>query len=331
MKSYKHFLLLSIFIVLIISACGKGSNNEPEQDLGCAVSKTYKRGPLTVELCLDKEILTIAETLNLSIEAVIEEGYELKLPSYGEGADFGGFGLLDYKTPPERLGENGRIIYTRSYVLEPFLSGEYYIPALKFRFNGDGEGETHELVTEEFKITVNSILPEDYDELELKDIAGPVLPPGPRKGVLIGFAVAALAVLAGLWFGIRYLRGRESVSGEIVVPPHERAYAELQALLAQDLVERGLIKEFYTGVSAVLRQYIEDRYGLNAPERTTEEFLMELGEDDILMEEQKQLLKEFLTHCDLVKFAEFKPVSADVRRTFETCRDFVLAEVKDAV
>ena len=323
--------MFSALAILILSACGSELHGGPERTIDCVIDKTYERGPLIVELCLDKESLSIAETLTLSIEAVIDQGYELKLPSYGERADFGGFGLLDYKTPPERLGEDGKIIYKRSYILEPFLSGEYYIPALKFLFNRKGDAEVHELVTEELEITVDSILPEDYKELELSDIAGPVLPPGPKTGAIIGLAAAVLAVLSALWFTFRYLRGRGKTAKEIIVPPHERAYAELQELLARDLIGKGMIKEFYTGVSAVLRHYIEDRYGLCAPERTTEEFLLELGGDDILMEEQKQLLKEFLTHCDLVKFAEFNPATGDIQYTFETCRDFVLAEVKDAV
>ena len=56
----------------------------------------------------------------------------------------------------------------------------------------------------------------------------------------------------------------------------------------------------------MLRHYIEDRFGLRAPEQTTEEFLAELRQKHVFGERQKDLLRAFLEHCDLVKFAELQ-------------------------
>ena len=82
-------------------------------------------------------------------------------------------------------------------------------------------------------------------------------------------------------------------------------------------------REFTAEVSDILRYYIEDRFGLRAPERTTEEFLVEAGAGLPVGAEQKDILKAFLVHCDLVKFAALEPSSEDVKRTFDTCRDFI--------
>ena len=40
-------------------------------------------------------------------------------------------------------------------------------------------------------------------------------------------------------------------------------------------------------------------------------------------EQQKRMLKDFLVHCDLVKFAAFEPSEDDVKKTFDACRDFI--------
>ena len=106
-------------------------------------------------------------------------------------------------------------------------------------------------------------------------------------------------------------------------PAHEVAYARLQALIAEDLVGAGRIKEFYQRINAILRHYIEDRFHLRAPERTTEEFLAELRETNHLNEQHKASLGQFLEHCDLVKFAKHQPGEAEIQRTFDLVKQFI--------
>src|SRR5262245_43947197 len=94
-----------------------------------------------------------------------------------------------------------------------------------------------------------------------------------------------------------------------VVPPHVRAKRRLQAALAH-LDDPRL---FCFEVSETLRVYLEERFQLRAPERTTEEFLTELQTSSALHREQKQSLAEFLQSCDLVKFARFEPTESALR------------------
>ena len=66
-------------------------------------------------------------------------------------------------------------------------------------------------------------------------------------------------------------------------------------------------------VSDTARFYLEERFQFRAPERTTEEFLRELGGTDILTDEQKESLGGFLESCDLVKFAKYEPREPELR------------------
>ena len=66
-------------------------------------------------------------------------------------------------------------------------------------------------------------------------------------------------------------------------------------------------KPFVIAVSDATRTYLEERFTFRAPERTTEEFLRELGGTDLLQPEQKESLGNFLASCDLVKFAKYEP------------------------
>ena len=74
---------------------------------------------------------------------------------------------------------------------------------------------------------------------------------------------------------------------------------------ALDLLDQP--KPFCTLVSDAVRLYLEERFSLRAPERTTEEFLTELQTTQHLTRPQKDSLADFLSRCDLVKFAKFEP------------------------
>ena len=104
---------------------------------------------------------------------------------------------------------------------------------------------------------------------------------------------------------------------------HEIAYERLRKLVEQDLFEAGLIKQFHEEISDILRHYIEHRFELRAPERTTEEFLSELQVSNVLGESDKGDLGEFLVHCDLVKFAKHSPSSEQIQETFNLVKSFI--------
>jgi hypothetical protein len=100
----------------------------------------------------------------------------------------------------------------------------------------------------------------------------------------------------------------------IEIPAHERARRKLEAAL--DLFDQP--KPFCIAVSDAVRLYLEERFGLRAPERTTDEFLVDLGKSDALTERQKESLKEFLSACDMVKFAKYEPQRAELEVLYKS-------------
>jgi hypothetical protein len=94
------------------------------------------------------------------------------------------------------------------------------------------------------------------------------------------------------------------------VPPHVRA----KQRLAEALPFLSDPNRFCTLVADAARLYLEERFRLRAPERTTEEFLAELRTSPHLTLDQKQSLGAFLESCDLVKFARFEPTETALRQ-----------------
>ena len=128
------------------------------------------------------------------------------------------------------------------------------------------------------------------------------LPPLTWK--LAGKLLAGLAGIIGLagllWLAIRYLARKVK---EHRMSPIERAWVELDRLLAKGLPGRGRYKDFYVELTMVVRRYIQRKYGIKAPHLTTEEFLEEIKNGGKVKSEG---LRNFLESADMVKFAGVK-------------------------
>lgn len=129
------------------------------------------------------------------------------------------------------------------------------------------------------------------------------------------WTLAALAVAGVLYVLWRWWR-KKVASRAVVppIPPHIRARQRLQEALR--LIADARL--FCIAVSDALRIYLEERFQLRAPERTTEEFLQDLQRTAHLDETQKRSLADFLERCDLVKFARLEPAEATLRELHES-------------
>ncbi len=314
-----------VMLALFVVGCEVGETSAAETP-ALAVDRPFERGPLTVYVRLDKDTITIAEHARLVVETVLQEGYTLDEPQLGQ--QLGGWSIGDYTSVPAALDDRGRHVTTREYELHPFLSGSYEIPPLTFRVRahaGRGDGESPDsftLTTERIPVEVTSLLDDQRRELTVGPIKSVVgLPSSARTWLWMaaGGAVLALGALGALYVRRRRQRPAEALRSTA----HELASAKLARLAERKLVERGEAKAFYREVSRILRQYIEDRFALHAPERTTEEFLREARRSAAFTTAQADTLGDFLAHCDQVKFAELTPTPAEAQRTFDTARTFV--------
>jgi hypothetical protein len=122
--------------------------------------------------------------------------------------------------------------------------------------------------------------------------------------------LSLLALALAAYFLWRHWQKKASMIPQAPpVPPHVRARRKLEQALA--LISEP--KPFSTQVSDTLRIYLEERFNFHAPDRTTEEFLYELQGTRLLTPDQKQSLADFLSNCDLVKFAKYEPTEVELR------------------
>lgn len=221
-----------------------------------------------------------------------------------------------------------------------FDSGEFDFPAMTVSLLGEATEATDAptVTIPSFKVYVASVLPpaDAEDQPEPVGTRGAVdIPPEVLEDAeesstwwmwLVGLVLLVGGFLAWRFFG----RNDEEQAQRAPPPPppHERALQALQALLSKHLPEKGDVEPYFVELSEILRRYVEDRFGLRAPEQTTEEFLADLQRTAAgrraIDSAQQTVLRAFLERADLVKFARDQPGVDVCSEAADAAREFVV-------
>ncbi len=90
------------------------------------------------------------------------------------------------------------------------------------------------------------------------------------------------------------------------VLPHIKALNDLALLRSKQLWQQGEIKEYQSVLTFIIRRYLEERFNIEALEKTTNEIRHELATSVISTDQMNRLI-QVLTVADLVKFAKATP------------------------
>lgn len=161
------------------------------------------------------------------------------------------------------------------------------------------------------------------------DIAPPYRAPLTLGEILPWILLALLAALI-VWAIIKLVRKFKKTKKEVIVPvnvepAHIIAYRELEKLQGEMLWQKGEAKKYYTRLTEIIRQYLENRFQVYSLELTTSETLEALVKTGFKKNESYNKLKSVLTGADLVKFAKYKPEPIENKTSFSNSWDFVSA------
>ncbi len=213
---------------------------------------------------------------------------------------------------------------SQSYSITSFDSGYWAIPPLKFMVNGDTNG----LFTEPLLLQVTSVAVDTT--LAIKDIKPPFtvdygfLDWIKDNMYVVYIVLITIAVVLLIVFLVKKFNKPKPV---VVVeapkiPAHIIALEKLEEVKSKNLWQEGKLKLYYSSVTDVIREYVENRFKIQALEQTTEEILY--GFRNVAIdEESKSKLKQLLLLADLVKFAKENPLPHENEISLTNAFDFV--------
>lgn len=271
-----------------------------------AVGSAHAQG-ITLKAWTDSTSYEIGRWITLRIDGEMPAQIDSLIPVVFD--TLGPFEVLARKASPAELdGEVRRQVW--KFRLTTFDAGDVQIPAVPFAYRTTADTLWHIVRTQPVALAITTVAVDTA--ADFKDIKAPVDAPWTWQDVLpylmFLWAVAVIAAVAFLIVHYRKKRAEAPAPAAVrpAIPAHEAAIAALHALEDRRLWQKGKVKEYYSEVTEIIRQYFERRFRLKALEMTTDEVLAavkRIREADPAVSDTSKLL---LT-ADLVKFAKYAP------------------------
>jgi hypothetical protein len=197
---------------------------------------------------------------------------------------------------------------TKTYGLTQFDSGIYTIPKQKIRI-----GENI-FFTDSLQVQVNPVVV-DTSKQKLFDIK-PLIEVDKKPSKIwrtLGFILLALLGIGGVLYWFIWRKKPMSEAEKIAaLKPYERAKLALEKLDEERYFENEEIKTYYSDLTLILRQYLDEKVYEQSLESTTDELIfrlktLEAANQIRLSKETIQNIETILKRADLVKFAKSKP------------------------
>ena len=168
-------------------------------------------------------------------------------------------------------------------------------------------------------------MPVDTATFVIHDIKDQINYPVTAAEVLpwVGGGLAAAALIALLvWLLVRASR-RKAEAAKPKEPAYIVALRELDKYRSDKYWAPERQKTFYSGITDALKAYIDDRFGVDAPEMTTAELFAALKGDKDITPQMYLELKELFERADFVKFAKFIASDEDNAKALPLAVSFV--------
>ncbi|MDX2173917.1 MAG: hypothetical protein SFY56_12415 [Bacteroidota bacterium] len=321
MKKLKHILFL-----LILSTSLTKSQNQPTEQVS-----------VRVDAVLDSSKIRIGEQVKLDIYFnynANQKDLKVQWPSIGDTltgkVEVVSVSAIDTMIPDKNNPSN--ILQHQQLIISAYDSGYFAIPGFKFILNND---TNNVLFTQTLLLEVHTV-PTDTSAAKLKDIKPIFDEPFNWKWfknyIYIGIA-AILLIVAVILITVYFTKKSNSkiiTPEKPKIPPHITALASLEKIKEAQEWKVGNTKEYYSSISETIRQYIEERFNVNALESTTDEIMMAFR-TQVVDPVSKEKLQQLLQLSDLVKFAKMTPIEVEHAFTLQNAFDFVNGTKREEV
>ena len=222
---------------------------------------------------------------------------------------------------------DSNIIVQQQLTLMTFDTGYVQVPPVGLTYAQSPEDQLRMMAfTNPVQLYVTTIAVDTTQAFH--PIAPPIEQPVSMKEVFPWILGLLVLVLLGIvvWYFVKHRKPKLDENGEPVkgpvIPPYTKAIGDLESLKQQKLWQIGKVKEYYSSLTDIAREYIEGQFKVNAVEMTTDDILSEVR--DLNFDNQLYgKLKETMELADLVKFAKYNTSPLENDNAMSDMTDFV--------
>ena len=283
-----------------------------------------------------QEVKVATSTKNIKIGEQIEYKISVQAPAdavviFPEGQTFGALEMVK-TNPTDTLKDAGKFRLEKAYYLTQFDEGKYTIPQQKIQISHK-DFYTDSLLVEVHNVAVDTLKQPLYDAKPIVEVTSPSSS-HLWLWIVLGI-VALLLTAAALYFFVFRKKKLSAEEERKKLPPFERAIQDLKDLQNSKYLIESQHKAYYTRLTDIVKEYLEDEVHILAKESTTDELLAKINNLQktgklYLSTETINNLKRVLQNADLVKFAKSKPSDNNAEYDRETIENVVI-KTKEAI
>ena len=207
-------------------------------------------------------------------------------------------------------------------------SGKVFLPPIEFDYTIKGDTGKHKAYTNSMMLNIAGVSIDPKGEI--RDIKPPMHAPWLFEDYvpyLIALVVVAAIAGGGYYYWWMKKKKKDLLADiKVIIPPHREALTALRLLEEKKLWQQGLVKQYYSELTEIIRYFFERRWSIIALELTTDEILVQMKHIPDALNVWKEMETFFIT-ADLVKFAKYEPSPAEheteIRSAYEIVRTMV--------
>ncbi len=205
----------------------------------------------------------------------------------------------------------------------PFEEGRYELPDIYVVKHTADKSDT--LCFSAPELLEVKTMPVDTATYVPHDIKGQITYPVTLREVLpyVGGGIAGLWLITAIVVLIVYFSRRKKKAEEHKDPAHIVALRKLDKYRSDKYWVPEKQKAFYSGITGAVKEYIDERFEIDAPEMTTAELFDALQGRTELTPELYEKMKELFERADFVKFAKYVADDAQNAEALPLCVRFV--------
>ena len=277
--------------------------------------------PVNAAVKVDRTSMTVGDRIAMSVIVDADPGVVVSEPTIAR--QIGPFEVVRTQAV-QKTTQGAQARYTYKYTITAWIVGDLVLPSIGVGWVG-ANGATGTAQTGEMQIRVLSVVQPGEDASDIKPLKPQLDLPEAGTAVLTRLAFGLLgalaaAALAGVVFWL-VLRRRDLLRPAEQLTPVRRALRELDDLAAQRLPEQGQTAEHYARLTASLRRYAVERFGVQ-PGRTSRE-VRDALERAGLERMQAAAIYEILREGDEVRFRHVTPYPAHAQNAVRSALQII--------
>jgi hypothetical protein len=278
---------------------------------------------VTVRANFESDSALLGDQLKFTISAESASDVQVGLPVYSDTLSKE-IEILRVSDIDTSYNENRRII-SQEYLVTSFEPGWNTIPPQPVTFRTEGLSDT--VYTTALLLTV--LAPDVDPEQPIKPIKPPMNTPVSLAEILpwLLIGLGGMLLLALIVFLVRKhlkkAKHPELFTDKPVEPAHVIAFRDLKKLEEDELPKKGMIKEYYSRLTEIIRIYITRQFSIHAMESTTAEILEAFAIQNTGDRKLVETLESLLLLADLVKFAKEDPTREENEKHLRNAVDYV--------